>query len=146
MLTTGQFLTSVTVDGEFLPDDPESLLKEGKLGAHHHSLEDDISFLLPGNYSALEQGLSKYVMEMWANFAKYGDPNGVGAVSVKWPAYNNTGRAHLSISTDPKVKYSLRARKVTFWNEFMPKLKRRKSETGFHLSERKHQKPHKEGL
>ena len=33
---------------------------------------DDLKWLLPNKFSDLEMGLSKYVMRMWTNFAKYG--------------------------------------------------------------------------
>ncbi|KAK3714904.1 hypothetical protein QZH41_010905, partial [Actinostola sp. cb2023] len=73
-------------------------------------------------FSDLEAGLSRYVMKLWTNFAKHGDPNRGSVTPVTWPRYNSTGHVHLRISMEPKVEHSLRERKVAFWNEFIPKL------------------------
>ncbi|EDO36346.1 predicted protein, partial [Nematostella vectensis] len=75
---------------------------------------------LVGNYSAMDKGLSLYMMELWTNFAKYGDPNHTQSTPVVWPRFNATFQSHLIISLNPRVEQMPRADKMAFWNEFFP--------------------------
>ena len=70
-------------------------------------------------YSAVDRNVSLFIMTMYANFAKSGDP----AVSgVKWKRYNSSRRAYLRVDANPKMAASFYPRRMAFWNDYYPKL------------------------
>ena len=58
-------------------------------------------------------------MTMYSNFALSGDPSVSG---VAWEKYNTTHRAYLKVDTSPKLKTSFNSRRMSFWNNYYPKL------------------------
>ena len=56
---------------------------------------------------------------MYANFARSGDPTVSG---VAWEKYNTTHRAYLKVDTSPELKASFNPRRMSFWNDYYPKL------------------------
>ena len=42
--------------------------------------------------------------------------------NLNWQRYNQSCRQYLDISSNPKVGNHYRAKKVAFWNEFLPRL------------------------
>ena len=77
-------------------------------------------------YSTADRNISSFVMAMYANFAKSGDP----AVSgVTWERYNSSHRAYLRVDTNPKMAVSFYPRRMAFWNDYYPKLEQVKFDT-----------------
>ena len=77
-------------------------------------------------YSTADRNISSFVMAMYANFAKSGDP----AVSgVTWERYNSSHRAYLRVDTNPKMVVSFYPRRMAFWNDYYPKLEQVKFDT-----------------
>ena len=78
------------------------------------------------SYSTADRNVSSFVMAMYANFARSGDP----AVSgVTWERYNSSHRAYLRVDTNPKMAASIYPRRMAFWNDYHPKLEQVKFDT-----------------
>ena len=73
-----------------------------------------LSFYSPG-----DRIVSLFIMTMYANFARSGDPSVSG---VAWEKYNTTHRAYLKVDTSPELKASFNPRRMSFWNDYYPKL------------------------
>nr|XP_004652429.1 cholinesterase isoform X2 [Jaculus jaculus]XP_045017735.1 cholinesterase isoform X2 [Jaculus jaculus] len=92
-----------------------------------HGYEIEFVFGLPlerrANYTRAEEVLSRSMIKHWANFAKYGYPNGTQSNSTKWPVFNSKEQKYLTLNTGmPKVYTKLRARQCRFWTSFFPKV------------------------
>ena len=70
-------------------------------------------------YSAADRNVSLFIMAMYANFAKTGDPRVSG---VTWERYNSSHRAYLRVDTNPKMAASFYPRRMAFWNDYVPTL------------------------
>ena len=70
-------------------------------------------------YSQADRNVSLFIITMYANFARSGDPT-VGGVA--WEKYNTTQRAYLKVDTSPELKASFNPRRMSFWNDYYPKL------------------------
>ena len=71
------------------------------------------------HYSQADRNVSLFIMSMYANFARSGDPSVSG---VAWEKYNSSHRAYLKVDTSPKLKTSFNSRRMSFWNNYYPKL------------------------
>ncbi|XP_004646055.1 cholinesterase [Octodon degus] len=92
-----------------------------------HGYEIEFVFGLPlerrANYTKAEEILSRTIMKDWANFAKYGHPNGTQGNSAPWPVFNSIEQKYLTLNTEsPKVHSKLRAQQCRFWTLFFPKV------------------------
>ncbi|XP_007523705.2 LOW QUALITY PROTEIN: cholinesterase [Erinaceus europaeus] len=92
-----------------------------------HGYEIEFVFGLPlerrVNYTKAEEILSRSIMRHWANFAKYGNPDGNQNNSMRWPVFTSTEQKYLTLSTEsPKVYAKLRAQQCRFWKFFFPKI------------------------
>ena len=70
-------------------------------------------------YSQADRNVSSFIMKMYANFALSGDPSVSG---VAWEKYNSSHRAYLRVDTSPELKGSFYPRRMSFWNDYYPKL------------------------
>ena len=70
-------------------------------------------------YSQADRNVSLFIITMYANFARSGDPTVSG---VAWEKYNTTHRAYLKVDTSPELKASFNPRRMSFWNDYYPKL------------------------
>ncbi|XP_066291000.1 pyrethroid hydrolase Ces2e-like [Branchiostoma lanceolatum] len=80
-----------------------------------------------GLFTEEERNLSLDMMAYWANFARTGDPsNSDGAPTVRslvpWPRYTADSPAYLRLRPEPAVGTALKAEKVKFWNEVVPRF------------------------
>ncbi|KAM5125566.1 fatty acyl-CoA hydrolase precursor, medium chain-like [Mantella aurantiaca] len=80
-------------------------------------LRDDFLYSTPATEE--EKPLSRTVMRYWANFARHGDPNGPGL--SPWPRYNQT-EEYLQIALKQSAARRLRAEKLKFWAETLPRI------------------------
>ncbi|KAK6170097.1 hypothetical protein SNE40_018574 [Patella caerulea] len=94
-------------------------------GANHL---DDIPFVFgpklsytpSTNVNSEEEDLSREMMTYWANFAKYGNPNGNDDAEIVWPEYTISEKAYLNINKDSTVARDIRSEKMDFWNKMLP--------------------------
>ena len=70
-------------------------------------------------YSQADRNVSSLIMTMYANFTRSGDPSVSG---VAWEKYNSSHRAYLKVDTSPELKASFNPRRMSFWNDYYPKL------------------------
>jgi len=96
------------------------------------------SLLLP--YSAADRSVSLFIMTMYTNFAKSGDPSVSG---VTWERFNSSHRAYLRVDSNPKMAAAFNPRRMAFWNDYHPELAQMKfytisypESTGFLVSGR----------
>ncbi|XP_045200613.2 neuroligin-4, Y-linked-like isoform X2 [Mercenaria mercenaria] len=90
----------------------------------------------PTVYTPQEKELSKFMMRMWTNFAKTGDPNlpewdnaaqdrsdSSFFNEERWPKYNSSLQSFLHISRKgSKVKNFYRGKETALWLKLIPKL------------------------
>lgn len=92
-----------------------------------HGSEIEFVFGLPlergANYTRAEEILSRSIMKFWANFAKYGHPNGIQNDSTTWPVFTSTEQKYLTLNTEkPRINSMLHAPQCRFWKLFFPKV------------------------
>ncbi|XP_060577077.1 neuroligin-4, Y-linked-like isoform X3 [Ruditapes philippinarum] len=89
----------------------------------------------PTAYTPQEKELSKFMMRMWTNFAKTGDPNlpewdnaaqdrgdSVFFTGERWPKYNASSQSYLHIGRKgSKVKDFYRGKETALWLNLIPK-------------------------
>ncbi|XP_050391496.1 cholinesterase 2 [Patella vulgata] len=77
--------------------------------------------------AAAEWPFCKIVMDYWTNFAKSGNPNKPRAVPQEWKLYTNDKQEYLYFpnSGNPEIKTYIHARRVTFWQDYIPQLLKR---------------------
>ncbi|VDK33709.1 unnamed protein product [Dibothriocephalus latus] len=72
------------------------------------------------NYTYNETKTSLFVMKIWANFARVGDPSRhefIPPMSSTWPKYEVNSRKYMEIGLDFKVKQHRRKEFCKFWND-----------------------------
>ena len=96
--------------------------------AHGDNVDYDfgVPFLPIRPYSATDRNVSLFIMTMYANFARSGDPSASG---VTWERFNSSHRAYLRIDANPKMAASFYPRRMAFWNDYYPKLEQVKFDT-----------------
>ncbi|XP_023440534.1 cholinesterase isoform X3 [Dasypus novemcinctus] len=92
-----------------------------------HGYEIEFVFGLPLerrlNYTKTEEILSRSIMKCWANFAKYGNPNGTQSNGTRWPVFKSTEQRYLALNTEsPRISAKLRYQHCRFWTLFFPKV------------------------
>lgn len=85
----------------------------------------DISIYEKTEYSDQDRTVSKMMMELWTNFAKFGNPSrysrGRSGYQVRWSEYTNSTSFYLEVSNgSARVMRHLRAGKMDFWNRVIP--------------------------
>ncbi|KAK6185904.1 hypothetical protein SNE40_008040 [Patella caerulea] len=88
------------------------------------------SFNTTENLIESQWPFSKVVMDHWTNFAKSGNPNLPRNVTTEWKGYTTNEQDYLYFpeTGNPKTMKYLRAKLITFWQDYVPKLiKRTKS-------------------
>ena len=81
--------------------------------------------LFPGlssNYDAADRNVSLFIMELYANFAKNDNPTPQPVSGVMWERYNTSHRAYLRVDAQSKMAAAFSSRRVSFWNDYYPKL------------------------
>ncbi|RZF39081.1 hypothetical protein LSTR_LSTR006618 [Laodelphax striatellus] len=85
------------------------------------------------SYNTPEKVLSEYIMTLWTNFAKSGNPNIPKRVpfidqrhrdwrqfDLTWPEYTINNQSFLSLGIPPKINQQYRAEYMRFWNDYLP--------------------------
>ncbi|KAI8520205.1 Carboxylesterase 5A [Branchiostoma belcheri] len=73
-------------------------------------------------FAAADKQMSLKMMEMWANFARTGNPT--DQTSPEWPVYTTDHPAYMNLDLAPSVGVGLKSDRVTFWNKVIPELAR----------------------
>ena len=98
----------------------------GKLVKHSDNLPYDFGFPLLPKFSNLtyeaDKNVSLLIMQLYVNFATYGNPTPEQVRSVTWERFNSSDRAYLRIDANPKMAASFYPRRMAFWNDYYPKL------------------------
>ena len=80
-----------------------------------------IPLWFPG-YDAADKNVSMFIMAVYSNFAKTGDPTPQAVSGVAWEKYNSSHRAYLRVHLNPKMAAVFAPRRMAFWNDYYPKL------------------------
>eukprot|EP00058_Branchiostoma_floridae_P019156 XP_002604645.1 hypothetical protein BRAFLDRAFT_126789 [Branchiostoma floridae] len=80
----------------------------------------DIQLTSGGNisFTSADRQMSLKMMELWANFARTGNP------TEEWPVYTTDQPAYMNLNLTSSVDVGLKSDRVTFWNKVVPKLTR----------------------
>lgn len=78
----------------------------------------------PFQDSQADKNVSLFIMAAYANFAKTGDPTAQLVSGIDWEKFNSTHRAYLQVSVNPRMESSFNPRRMSFWNDYYPKLVR----------------------
>jgi len=80
-------------------------------------------------FDAGDRNVSLFIMRMYTNFAKNGDPTSQPVSGVTWEKYNSSHRAYLRVDAHPKMSAVFAPRRMAFWNDYYPKLAQVKFDT-----------------
>ena len=69
-----------------------------------------------------DKDISLFIMEMYTNFAKLGNPTPQPVSDVTFERYNSSQRAFLRVDKKSEMKASFAPRRMSFWNDYYPKL------------------------
>ena len=84
---------------------------------------------LSSDFDAGDRNVSLFLMELYVNFAKSGDPTPQPVSGVTWERYNSSHRAYLRVDAHPKMAAAFAPRRKAFWNNYYPKLAQVKFDT-----------------
>ena len=84
---------------------------------------------LSSDFDAGDRNVSLIIMGMYSNFAKKGDPTPQPVSGVTWERYNSSHRAYLRVDVHPKMAAAFAPRRMSFWNDYYPKLAQVKFDT-----------------
>ena len=76
----------------------------------------------PG-FDVADKNVTSFIMAVYANFAKTGDPTPQPVSGVTWEKYNSSRRAYLRVNTNPQMAVAFAPRRMAFWNDYHLKLK-----------------------
>ena len=77
---------------------------------------------LLSDFDAGDRNVSLFLMELYVNSAKSGDPTPQPVSGVTWERYNSSHRAYLRVDAHPKMAAAFAPRRMAFWNDYYPKL------------------------
>ncbi|KAL9966490.1 hypothetical protein ACROYT_G024572 [Oculina patagonica] len=91
--------------------------------AHGENLPFDFGIpLWFPRYDAADKNVSLFIMAVYTNFAKTGDPTPQPVSGVTWERYNSSHRAYLRVDAHPKMAAAFAPRRMAFWNDYYPQL------------------------
>lgn len=76
----------------------------------------------PFQNNEVDNNVSLFIMTAYANFARSGDPTPQTVSGVTWEKFNSSHRAYLRVDGKPKMAASFNPRRMSFWNDYYPKL------------------------
>lgn len=74
------------------------------------------------NFTEEDRNVSRLIMSLYANFAKYGNPTPHAVQGVTWDEFNRTNRFYLRIQAKPEMEANFEPHRMAFWNSYYPKL------------------------
>ncbi|XP_068229319.1 neuroligin-3-like isoform X2 [Palaemon carinicauda] len=116
---------------------------------HHRKLVNELAYVFGHplgalgaigantNFTVVDMALSESVINMWANFVKFGHPNDLSSSSVEmfgghkgshrtpeWPRFDPVQRKYLVLGNRRRIRDHYRAGRVAFWSWLIPGLER----------------------
>ncbi|XP_041350856.1 carboxylesterase 1C-like [Gigantopelta aegis] len=89
-------------------------------GANHGA---ELAYVF-GSPRVANRALSVQMMNYWANFAKFGNPNGQrGSVNVQWPAFNVSYKGYIRLGGGVSAQNDLWPGRLQFWLSDIPRLR-----------------------
>lgn len=73
-------------------------------------------------FSAADQNVSRFLMTVYTNFAKYGIPTPQAENGIIWNEFNATHQSYLRIQTRPEVALDFEPQRMAFWNTYFHEL------------------------
>ena len=74
------------------------------------------------NFTEEDRNVSRLIMSLYANFAKYGNPTPHAVQGVTWDKFNRTNRLYLRIQARPEMHANFEPQRMAFWNSYYPRL------------------------
>ena len=69
-----------------------------------------------------DKDVSLFIMEMFTNFAKLGNPTPQSVNGVTFEKYNSSHRPYLRVNKKSEMTASFAPRRMSFWNDYHPRL------------------------
>ena len=73
-------------------------------------------------YDDVDSNISKLIITLFANFAKYGNPTPTPLLGVSWDEFNSSNMVYFRIQSQPEMATNFRPTKIAFWNEYYEKM------------------------
>ena len=73
---------------------------------------------LSSMYDAADRNVSLFIMKLYTNFARFGEPTPQPVSGVTWEGYNSSRRSYLRIDVNPKMGTAFNPRRMAFWNDY----------------------------
>lgn len=74
------------------------------------------------NFTEEDRNVSRLIMSLYANFAKYGIPTPHAVQGMTWDTFNRTNRLYLRIQARPEMQVNFEPHRMAFWNSYYPRL------------------------
>ena len=73
---------------------------------------------LSSDFDAGDRNVSLFLMELYVNIAKSGNPTPQPVSGVTWERYNSGHRAYLRVDAHPTMAAAFAPRRMAFWNDY----------------------------
>lgn len=74
------------------------------------------------NFTNEDRNISRLIMTLYANFAKYGNPTPYRVHGVIWDRFNTASKLYLRINNRSQMGAYYESRRMAFWNNYYPKI------------------------
>lgn len=74
------------------------------------------------NFTNEDRNISRLIMTLYANFAKYGNPTPHRVHGVIWDRFNTGSKLYLRINNRSQMGAYYESRRMAFWNNYYPKI------------------------
>lgn len=71
-----------------------------------------------------DKNISDVLVQLYLNFAKFGDPTPTPVNGIHWDMYNSSTKAYLKINKNPSMANQFHPARMAFWNQYFPRLVR----------------------
>ncbi|KAK4472087.1 hypothetical protein MN116_005458, partial [Schistosoma mekongi] len=62
-----------------------------------------------------DTNMSEYLLDLWTNFVKYGNPTPENVKNMKWPRFRQPEEPYLHIQLNSSIKYHYKSSDMAFW-------------------------------
>ena len=74
------------------------------------------------NFTDEDRNVSHLIMELYANFAKHGNPTPHQVRGLVWDRFNMSSKLYLRINNRSQMEAFYEPRRMAFWNNYYPKI------------------------